>query len=86
MRLEGWNHIPLGYGADFDWDAAPIWLVVLQRVPVMDRLAYPLMVRRGLAYLAEMPEPPGAQREVPGPGWRIRPAVYRPPGSWNPLQ
>ena len=33
MTLEGWNHIPRGYGADFDVATAPWWLRLWFRTP-----------------------------------------------------
>ena len=56
MRLEGWNHIPEGYGARFDVKAAPLWLRFLVNTPFIDSFAYPLLVKRGHGYLRTSPE------------------------------
>ncbi|MDP9166116.1 MAG: hypothetical protein M3O32_08655 [Actinomycetota bacterium] len=69
--LAGWNEIPLGYGADFDTDAAPWWLRAWFNVPLVDRYAYPVMVRRGHAYLTPHPGWVGEVGTVAG-GWRLR--------------
>ena len=81
MRLEGWNHIPEGYGARFDVKAARLWLRFLFNAPFMDRFAYPLLVKRGHGYLRTSPESqPERLGDVRG-GWRIDPPGYEPPGS-----
>jgi hypothetical protein len=86
MRLEGWNHIPRGYGADFDLRGAPWWLRLWFHTPFIDRYAHPTAVARGHGYLIPHPEWPPEAMEVPGPGWRIRPADYEPPGSMSWLR
>jgi hypothetical protein len=71
MRLEGWNHIPLGYVASFELDTAPRWLRVWFHIPFLDRFAYPIAVRRGFGVLD--PDPgwsPGEREHVPE-GWRL---------------
>ena len=80
MELEGWNHIPRGYGADFDVASAPWWLRLWFRAPFVDRYAYPRLVRRGHGYLTPFPDAPPDDREPPDGGWRLRP-----PGS-TPLR
>jgi len=86
MDLPGWNVIPPGYGARFDVAAAPLWLRVFFRTPFIDRFAYPLMVRRGHAYLA--PSPDSAEKRDPFPigGWRLEDDDYAQPGSVAWLQ
>lgn len=81
MALEGWNHIPRGYGAQFDLQAAPWWLRFWFTTPFVDRYAYPRLVARGYAFLSPHPHFPVDDMEVPGPGWRFRPAGYETPGS-----
>jgi hypothetical protein len=81
MTLEGWHHIPRGYGADFDLDGAPWWLRLWFHTPFIDRYAYPRLIGRGYGYLTPSPGWPEEQREVPGPGWRVRPRDYLPPGA-----
>lgn len=81
MRLEGWNHVPIGYGASFDVHAAPIWLRVWFHTPFIDRFAYPQMVKRGFGYLAAHPGVEPEDREEVAPDWRFRPEGYREPGS-----
>jgi hypothetical protein len=85
VRLEGWNHVPAGYGATFDSARAPWWLRLWFRTPVVERFAYPHMVRRGFGWLTSQPLAPGQRREVPDPAWRLRPEDDIPPGTWNPL-
>jgi hypothetical protein len=82
VRLEGWNHIPEGYGARFNVRSAPRWLRLLFHTPFVDRFAYPLLVRRGHGYLRASPAVPPHQLGSVPPGWRIDPPGYEPPGSW----
>ena len=86
MKLEGWNHIPRGYGADFDVSAAPWWLRLWFHTPFVDRYAYPRLVRRGHGYLTPSPDCPAADREPIGGGWRLREPGYTPPGSVTDLR
>lgn len=81
MRLEGWNRIPAGYGARFDVTAAPLWLRAIFATPVLDRFAYPLLVRRGHGYLRSSPGLPPQELGVVPVGWRIDPPDHEPPGS-----
>lgn len=81
MRLEGWNHIPNGYLAEFETQTLPLWLRAWRRIPFVDRFSYPLIVARGHGYLVAMP---GFADEDRGPvdgGWQVRPSDYEPPGS-----
>jgi hypothetical protein len=72
MRLEGWNHVPHGYGATFDIGGAPWWLRAWFRTPFVDRFAYPVLVDRGLGWLTVHPGPP-TELQAPVPkGWLIR--------------
>ena len=71
MRLEGWNHIPEGYGASFDIASAPLWLRVWFHTPFLDRWAYPQLVRRGHGCLRPHPGVPAEQREAVAGGWRL---------------
>jgi hypothetical protein len=81
MALEGWDHVPRGYGAEFDVASAPWWLRLWFRTPFVDRYAYPRLVRRGLGWLTPSPAVPEEAREPVGDDWRLRPPGYRPPGS-----
>ena len=81
MDLPGWNVIPAGYSARFDVAAAPLWLRVFFRTPFIDRFAYPLMVRRGYAFLAPFPSSAGKRDPVPSGGWRLEDDDFVPPGS-----
>ena len=82
MNLDGWNVLPRGYGARFDTRAAPLWLRLLFGTPLLDRFAYPLMVRRGHAYLAPSPALEAAERDpFPSGGWRLEEPDYVQPGS-----
>jgi hypothetical protein len=69
--MEGWDHIPRGYGAHFELDTAPAWLRVWFRVPFVDRFAYPVAVQRGFGHLVPHPESTPETREPVGPGWKI---------------
>ena len=86
MRLEGWNHVPVGYAADLDVRAAPAWLRAWLRTPFLGRFAYPRMVQRGFGYLTPHPGTEPADREDAGDGWRFRSEDYRPPGSVTHLR
>jgi hypothetical protein len=81
MASEGWNHVPRGYGADFDVAAAPWWLRLWFHLPFVDRYAYPRLVRHGLGYLTPFPDCPEEEREPVRGGWRLREPGYRRPGS-----
>jgi hypothetical protein len=82
VRLEGWNHIPEGYGARFDARSAPGWLRLLFHTPFVDRFAYPLLVQRGHGYLRPSPGVHEQELGSVSPGWRIDPLGYEPPDSW----
>lgn len=81
MRLEGWNHIPAGYGAQLDVRAAALWLRCLFHIPIVDRFAYPLLVQRGHGFLRASPEWPQEQLGDVRRGWRIDPPDHEPPFS-----
>jgi len=81
MRLEGWNHIPKGYGARFEVRAAPLCLRLLFNIPFIDRFAYPLLVNRGHGYLRTSPESQAERLGDVRGGWRVDPPDYEPPGS-----
>ena len=85
MRLEGWNHVPRRYGADFDVAAGPWWLRLRFHTPFLDRYAHPCLVQRGLGYLTPFPACPDEEREPVRGGWRLRDARHQPPGSVAPL-
>lgn len=82
MRLEGWNHIPQGYGATFDVASAPRWLRLWFHTPFVDRFAYPRLVERGLGHLTRQPDCADEDREQVDGGWRVRDPGYMPPGSF----
>jgi len=71
VKLDGWNFVPRGYG--LGWEAAklPLLLRVLIRTPFIDRFAYPMMVRQGLAWLKPHPGWEEADRAPVPPGWRV---------------
>jgi len=72
--LEGWNHIPRDFGARFDTAAAPWWLRAWFATPLLDRFAYPVLVRRGYGHLSPHPGVvPNAQAiaDATKAGWRI---------------
>jgi len=85
--LEGWNVLPRGYGARFDAQAATLWLRLLVGTPFLDRFAYPLLVRRGHAYLTPFPALNSADRDpFPSGGWQLEAPDYVQPGSVSWLQ
>lgn len=71
MRLNGWNYIPEGYGLRVDKAQVPLWLRVLHHTPFVDRFSYPLLVKRGHAYL--VPHPSAPDHAPPPPGWATEP-------------
>lgn len=86
VRLEGWDHIPRGYGGALRRPGGSWWLRLLWRTPLLDRFAHPLLVKRGHGYLS--PSPAVLSDEL-GPvtsGWKIEPPGYEPPGSWAWLE
>ena len=70
-RLEGWNHVPRGYGASFELVSAPRWLRIWFRTPVLDRFAYPVAVHRGYGVLHPDPGWAPDEREQVPEGWRM---------------
>lgn len=81
MRLIGWNDIPAGYGARFEVRSAPHWLRLLVRMKILDRFAYPLLVRRGFGFLQAHDDAPPWQRGTVTNGWRLEAGAYVHPGS-----
>ncbi len=79
--FEGWDSIPAGAVAVFDWRAAPWWVRVLVRTPFLDRIAYPWMVRHGLAWLEVFDSTVFDADAARGRGWRILPKGWVAPGS-----
>jgi hypothetical protein len=74
LNLEGWNHIPKDFGARFDLNAAPWWLCAWFATPLLDRFAYPVLVRRGYGHLSPQPgivPDPGAIAGATRAGWII---------------
>lgn len=74
MNLEGWNHVPLGFGATFDIDAAPWWLRAVVRMPFIDRFGCPVLVGRGLGCLTPHPgvvAGPQVKADAIRAGWNI---------------
>ena len=82
MRLEGWNHIPLGHGATFDVASAPWWLRLWFKTPFVDRFACPLMVKRGFGYVRPDWGSSGEEPEQVTGGWKLREPGYIAPGSY----
>lgn len=81
MRLIGWNDVPAGFGARFEVRSAPLWLRLLFRMKILDRFAYPLVVRRGLGFLRAHDDAPPTQRGTVSNGWRLEADAYVHPGS-----
>ena len=61
-------------------DDAPWWLRLWFHTPFIDRYAYPQVVARGYGFLTQHQQYVDNAREVPAPGWRMRPPGYIPPG------
>jgi hypothetical protein len=62
------------FGARFDTAAAPWWLRAWFATPLLDRFAYPVLVRRGYGHLSPHPGiVPDAQAiaDATKEGWRI---------------
>ena len=53
--IAGWDDIPIGFGAIFNFDLAPLWLKALSRTPFVERFAYPIALRKGLGTLRKIP-------------------------------
>ena len=77
---------PTGYGATFESQSAPWWLRAWFNTPLIDRFAYPLLIRRGFGWLTAFPTTADPHPEPLTHGWRIRPADYLPPGSYGALE
>ena len=54
---------------------------MLFHTPVLDRFAYPALVRRGHGYLLPPADTSAQDLGMVTPGWRVDPAGYEPPGS-----
>lgn len=72
MKISGWNYIPEGYGLSWDLMSAPLWLRVWFHCPLVVRFAYPLLIRRGAAWLTVHPDWPEDDREAVPDGWLVR--------------
>jgi hypothetical protein len=73
MRLDGWNHIPRGYGFSWDLSGAPLWLRFWFHLPLLDRFAHPVVVHRGFAWLTPHPDWPANDLDEVPAGWQVRP-------------
>jgi len=71
LFLEGWDSVPLGYTASFRLSDAPLWLRIWFRLPLIDRFAYPVAVRRGFGYLEPVPGWPRERFGSVAPGWHV---------------
>lgn len=80
MKISGWNDIPEGYGLTVNRAAAPVWLRILLVTPFIDRFAYPVMIRRHIAYLAPHPGWPRERLGAVPHGWLVK-DDDAPPGS-----
>ena len=72
VRIDGWNNVPEGYGLTWDLSYAPVWLRVWFRIPILDRFAYPQLIRRRFAWLTPHPYWPEGKRGPVPPGWFVR--------------
>ena len=74
MRLEGWNHVPEGFGATIDRRSAPFWLRAVVATPFLDRFGYALLVYRGHGHLTPHPgvvPDPSVVAEARKAGWNV---------------
>jgi hypothetical protein len=71
MRISGWNYVPRGYGLVRNLDKAPAWLRFWFAIPLVDRFAFPVLIRRQLAWLVPHPGWKEEDREEVPPGWRV---------------
>ena len=55
MRIDGWNYVPRGYALAGDLERAPTWLRVWFATPILDRFAFPPLIRRHVAWLVPHP-------------------------------
>jgi hypothetical protein len=72
VKIDGWNYIPQGYGLDWDLKQAPWWLRLWFHIPLFDRFAYPVMIRRGHAWLGPFPDWDETHRDLVPEGWQVR--------------
>ncbi|MHB8448863.1 MAG: hypothetical protein ACYDAQ_00085 [Mycobacteriales bacterium] len=71
VRIDGWNWVPRGYGLAWDLSRAPWWLRLWFATPFIDRFAYPVVIRRGYAWLVPHPGWSDDRDEIPA-GWVVR--------------
>jgi hypothetical protein len=84
MKIDGWNQIPNGYGLSWELSAAPLWLRVWFHLPLVDRFAYPQLIKRGFAWLSPHPDWPEDERDPVPSGWLVRERQpERPPSAWE---
>jgi len=84
VKIDGWSNIPEGYGLTWDLSKAPLWLRVWFRIPILDRFAYPKLIRRQFAWLVPHPDWPEAEREPVPPGWLVwQPPAENAPPRWK---
>ncbi|TRZ86819.1 MAG: hypothetical protein D4R83_03945 [Streptomycetaceae bacterium] len=72
MSIEGWDHIPDGFDAEFQFDEANRWLRYLALTPYFERFAYPIAIKRGFARLWPTGEPQDTNIEILEKGWMIQ--------------
>lgn len=65
------NAIPRGYNIVIDVSGSPAWLRAWLRAPVIDLAAYPVLLRRGHAWLVPLPDLNEERGAVPE-DWEIR--------------
>jgi hypothetical protein len=47
ITIRGWNDIPEGYVQEEDFHLGPLWLRFLARIKIIERLAYPIAIKKG---------------------------------------
>jgi hypothetical protein len=72
MSILGWNDIPGEAFAKYEFWKCPTWIRALARLPILEILAYPLIVKRGFATIW-IPENCLIEvKKYESKGWKIR--------------
>ena len=72
MSVLGWNDIPDEAFAKYEFRKCPTWIRALARLPILEILAYPLIVKKGFATIW-IPENCFIEvKKYESKGWKIR--------------
>jgi len=82
MKIDGWNHWPHGYNPTWDPGEMPFWLRQWHIFPLVDRFAFPVMIRRGYLRLTPDPEVPDRERAPVPDGWTVEDEVPGREATW----